>query len=132
MSQKTLDYGRHDSRSRIRRLLASRRVRRASACLCVVLVCYVGSYVCVSAFGRFQPAIIGAGANGNSVKWYMWSPAGFHSGYRQRWTLYNIYLPLCQIDRLYWHRESEASGWGGKYPTSTPATAAEWKEWQGR
>src|SRR5690349_3451737 len=100
MSQPTLDYGRPEARSRVLRLLASRRVRRVLAYVLVVLVCYVGSYVCLSAFGQYQPGVIGAGANGNSVKSYMWSPAGFHSGYRQRWTLYYIYLPLWTVDRF--------------------------------
>jgi hypothetical protein len=96
--------------------------------LIIAAICYVGSYVFLSVFGRFQPAVIGAGANGNSVKWYMWSPAGFHSGYRQRWALYYVYLPLYTADRFYWHRDGEA--YSGKYPTSTPSTAAEWAEWK--
>ena len=130
MSQQTLDYGRPDGRSGVRRFLASRRVRRVFSYVLVVLVCYIGSYVCLSAFGRFQPAVIGAGVNGNSVKWYMWSPAGFHSGYRQRWVLYYIYLPLWTVDRFYWHCEGRFPR--GKYPTNTPSTAAEWAEWRGR
>jgi hypothetical protein len=97
----------------------------------VGVICYVGSYICLSAFGQFQPAATGLVANGNSakrgVKWYMWSPAGFHSGYRQRWALYYIYLPLYATDRSYWHRDDDA--YRSKYPRATPSTPVEWAEW---
>jgi hypothetical protein len=102
----------------------ARRLRRMLPYLVAGALCYVGSYVCLSAFGRFQPAQIGT----NGVKSYRWSPAGFHSGYRQRWALYRCFLPLYLLDRDFWHRERDAGI--GKYPTSSPSTPAEWAEWK--
>ena len=128
MSQQTLDYAKRPSRMSALGVRLSRRLRRTLPYVAILALCYVGSYVCLSACGRFQPAVIGAGANGNSFKWYMWSPAGFHSGYRQRWILYEIFLPLYLVDRSYWHREYDA--YYGKYPVSRPSTPAEWAEWK--
>jgi len=101
----------------------TRLLRRLLPYLVATFVCYVGSYACMSSFGEFQPGVIGA----HGVKFYMWSPAGFHTRYRQRWWLYWAYLPLWKADERYWHPEGNA--YNGKYPTSTPSTAAEWAEW---
>jgi hypothetical protein len=127
MSQGPLDYAPPLSRTEVLTARASRCFRRLLPYLAVVLSCYVVSYACLSSFGRFQPAVIGAGQNGNSVKWYRWSPAGFHRGFHQRWALYYIYLPLYLADRAYWHRDDDALI--KKYPTTTPSTRAEWTEW---
>jgi hypothetical protein len=129
MSQQILNYAKRPSRVSALGAGLSRRLRRTLPYVAVIVICYVGSYVCLSAFGRFQPAVIGAGATGTSVKWYRWSPAGFHSGYRQRWILYDIYLPLYFVDHWYWHRPDDA--YNGKYPASRPTTPAEWAEWRG-
>src|SRR5947209_3461995 len=104
MSQQTLDYAERPFRINAIAARMSRCLRRMLPYLVVALICYVGSYVCLSAFGRFQPALVGA----NGVKWYTWCPAGLHSGYRQRWPLYYFYLPLYFADRNYWHRDGEA------------------------
>jgi hypothetical protein len=128
MSQQPLDYAESPSRTSVIATRVTRRLRRILPYLIVALICYVGSYVCLSAFGRFVPAVIGAGANGTSVKWYRWAPAGFVSGYHHHWGLFYFYLPLYLVDCNYWHRDAEA--YSGKYPTSRPATAAEWAEWK--
>lgn len=128
MSQQTLNYAERPSRLTALGARCSGRLRRTLPYVAVLAVCYVGSYVCLSAFGRFQPAVTGAGANGIRVKWYRWSPAGFHSGFRQRWILYDIYLPLYIVDHFYWHRPDAA--YDGKYPASRPSTPAEWAEWK--
>jgi hypothetical protein len=126
MSQQTLDYAVRPSRVNTIAGHVSRRLRRVMPYLVVAVICYVGSYVLLSAFGEFQPGVIGS----NGVKWYAWCPAGLHCGYRQRWTLYYFYAPLYVADKNYWHRIGVESS--GKYPMRTPSTPAEWKEWSGR
>jgi hypothetical protein len=123
MSQRALDYSAPKSRTNSIASRFAKRVLRMLPYLFSGIAFYFGSYACLSAFGRFQPGSIGA----NGVKSYRWSPAGFHSGYRQRWALYQCFLPLYLLDREYWHRECDAGV--GKYPT-TPSTPAEWAEWK--
>src|SRR3954470_3674873 len=103
VSQGPLDYAVPSPRGGIIPSRIVRWVRRVWPYLALLILCYVGSYVFLSAFGRFQLFTIGAGANGIRVRSYIWSRAGFHKGYRQRWALYYIYLPLHIADRFYWH-----------------------------
>ncbi len=125
MSQYTLDYAEPSSRINTFAVRASKRLRRALPYFVIALICYIGSYVVLSKFGEFQPGVMGI----HGPKWYAWCPAGLHSGFRQRWTLYYFYLPLYMTDRNYWHRDGDA--WTGKYRTRTPSTSAEYKEWRG-
>jgi hypothetical protein len=126
MPQQVLDYAARPSRVNTIAGRVSRRLRRVFPYLPVTLICYVGSYALLSAFGEYQPAVIGT----NGVKWYAWCPAGLHSGYRQRWAINYFYAPLYVADKNYWHRFGDE--YSGKYPTRTPSTPAEWKEWRGK
>jgi hypothetical protein len=92
--------------------------------LASAVLCYVASYVCCSTLGEFHPSVIG----GNGVKEYMWSPEGFHAGFRQRWILYYLYLPLYRADMQYWHRYEDVCI--GRYPARVPSTRAEWVDWK--
>jgi hypothetical protein len=119
MSQQTLDYGRPDARGRLRQLFQSRRFRRVSAYSLVLLIAYLGSYLCMSLYGSFEPEVIGL----NGVKVYTWAPAGFVKNYKHRQALYYIYLPLWLADRAQWHRDGEA--YGSKYPVHVPKHISE-------
>jgi hypothetical protein len=130
MSQLPLDYAVPSLRKSILPAAVSRRLRRSMPYLAVAALCYVGSYICLSEFGRFEPAMIGAGANGRVVKWFGWAPAGLVSGYEHRRGVFYFYLPLYKVDRTYWHRDGDA--YSGRYPTSVPSSDAEWAEWMGR
>lgn len=68
------------------------------------------------------------GQNGMRVGWYHWVPAGFARGFRHRWWLFEIYLPLYLADRNYWHTNADA--YTGKYPTTEPMTRADAADWQ--
>jgi hypothetical protein len=69
-----------------------------------MLTCYIGSYVCMSMYGTFEPAHIGL----NGVKSYAWAPAGFVKNYKHRQALYYLYLPLFLADRWQLHRDGDA------------------------
>jgi hypothetical protein len=128
MSQQPIDYAERPSRRTLLSRSTLRRLRLMMPYLAAAATLYVGSYICLSTFGRFEPAMIGAGPNGNLVKWYSWAPAGLVSGYRHRWGMIYFYLPLYAADLNFWHRNADA--YSGKYPTSMPATPAEWAEWR--
>src|SRR5689334_16035070 len=109
-----IDYAAPSQQRRALAIFESRRIRVVLSFLAAFTLCYVGSYVALSAYGTYEPAVIGI----NYVQWYNWAPAGFVKDYRRREALFNLYSPLYCIDRECWHR----GGYGGrgKYPVHVP------------
>ena len=119
MRRTPLEYASSTTRGRstVRRVL--KLAWRHLPALLIAPSCYVGSYVCLSASGRYEPGVIGS----NGVKWYAWAPAGFVKDYRQRGWLVELYLPLYRADLTYWHRNSDA--YSGRYPINVPKDVRE-------
>ncbi len=71
----------------------------------VFLLIYVSSYVVISSYGIYRPAVIGT----NGIKWWEWSPLGFVSeGYSDRKIVSISYYPLAVVDRMFWHKSDGA------------------------
>jgi hypothetical protein len=119
MPQQAIDYAVPLRRPSIHAILALGRSRRLVCYVLIAVLCYVGSYICLSGFGTFEPLVIGA----NGVKAYTWAPSGFVKDYRRRWALFKFYLPLYFADRAFWHRDGEA--YSGQYPVHTPKSVNE-------
>ncbi len=97
-----------------------RIVKLAGIILLVSLVLYVGSYLHLSAAGRYEPQAIGL----NGVKWYAWAPRGFVTNYR--WNRIGIaYLPLYVLDTKMWHPADKAHS--GQYPINEVKQEDIWK-----
>jgi hypothetical protein len=94
--------------------MLSRWLGRSLPYLVILTLCYIASYVCLSAYGTYEPAIIGT----NGVKWYWWIPAGYVEDNSLRRSLFYLYLPLHLADRAVWHRDDDA--YSGKYPVHDP------------
>src|SRR2546430_1804849 len=97
MSKRPIEYQARSSGGRIISAALSKTLRRVLPYLLVAMLCYLGSYICLSAFGRFEPAVIGT----NGVKWYVWAPAGLVKDFKHRWGLFYFYAPLYLADRNY-------------------------------
>jgi hypothetical protein len=67
--------------------------------LSVLLAIYAGSYIALSAGGRYEPASIGLAG----VRWYAWAPHGFVDAYRWKYWPLLIYAPLAYFDAWLWH-----------------------------
>jgi len=109
--QNTLEYSRFSPRWRDRVKSFLRRNRRLLVGCAVVSVLYVGCYISMSVFGRFEPAVIGT----NGVKWYGWAPAGFVHKYRWNKALLILFWPLHRLDERFWHHDLS------KYPRNIPS-----------
>jgi hypothetical protein len=93
--------------------------------LAVFMACYVGSYVCLSALGRFEPSSV----DPRGVTGYAWDPAGFSKDYRRRWGVIYFYLPLYVMDHHLWHRFEDA--YSGRYPVHEPKDLRElYRAWR--
>jgi hypothetical protein len=112
MSKQLLEYGRARRPVVVRFIIS--RLRGLLPYLLLLVLCYVGSYACMSRYGTYEPLIIGIG----HVKSYAWSPAGFVKDWKHRWWLYEFYLPLYVADRQHWHRDQDC--YSGKYPVHEP------------
>jgi len=91
------------------------RMRRARVIFGSLLAAYLGSYVILSANGRYEPECIGI----DHVKWYAWTPLGFMKDYKKRRYLYLAYLPAYIVDFRYWHTCDDATS--GRYPINKAA-----------
>lgn len=89
--------------------------------LLVLVVLYVGSYLGLSAAGRYEPASIGL----NGVKSYGWAPHGFVTNYQWNRTLEIVYLPLFCLDISIWHTAERAQS--GRYPINEVDRKDIWK-----
>src|SRR2546423_1880212 len=112
MPQEPIDYAAPSPH----RVKLSKRKRRTLRFILAAFAFYVGSYVCLSKFGRFYPATMAA----YGVRAYRWAPAGIVTGFRCRWGLFYFYAPLYLADRNCWHRDRDA--YTGKYPTTSPTS----------
>ena len=76
--------------------------------IAVFLGIYVLSYITLSCFGAYAPAVWGPGQHGWRVKWYNWAPPGFYVPSTGKWRLSPtnpifIYAPLWAADIRVWH-----------------------------
>jgi hypothetical protein len=85
------------------------RPRMLTGLLALLLV-YTGSYIALSAAGRYEPAAIGL----DHVKWYSWAPCGFVANYQWNRVPRIIYAPLYFLDTLLWHTNEVSES--GRYP----------------
>ena len=98
-----------------------RIVKTLGIVVLVLLALYVGSYLALSANGRYEPAAIGL----NGVKSYGWAPYGFVKNYRWNSALIRTYLPLYAIDCNFWHTCDKACS--GRYPINEVDSKDIWK-----
>jgi hypothetical protein len=83
------------------------RLKKLAVTLICAFVCYAGSYVCLSALGRYEPAAYDL----RGVMWLSWAPEGFYSESKPHRLLnWNkpamyAYLPFLVLDWQLWHRE---------------------------
>lgn len=125
MARVKIEYASTPRRRRFLAAFESKTARRIAVGCGLFLICYVGSYVCLSAYGRFEPSFIGL----NGVKAYDWAPAGVVKHYRWRWGIIKFYLPLWYADRMFWHREEAV--WRGGYPIHEPKDIGEvYRAWR--
>lgn len=77
-------------------------MKRTPIVLSLVLGAYVFSYVVLSSFGAYAPAIWGT----NGIKRFVWAPLGFYRPSNGAWVrapMRFFYAPLSFIDARYWH-----------------------------
>ncbi|MCX6900495.1 MAG: hypothetical protein NT105_17590 [Verrucomicrobia bacterium] len=75
-------------------------MKRGAKVLGVLFGIYVFSYIALSCFGAYAPAVWGTAG----VKWYRWAPAGFYNSTTGKWRRpFIVYLPLWGADNNYWH-----------------------------
>ena len=89
--------------------------------LLVLLLVYAGSYIVLSAAGRYEPGAIGLG----HVKTYNWAPLGFVVGYVWKGAPMIIYAPLYFLDTQLWHTNDKLGS--GRYPVNWVEGKDVWK-----
>lgn len=96
-------------------------VKSCGILVMVLVALYVGSYIGLSASGRYEPAAIGS----NGVKWYEWAPSGFVTDYKWNSSLCRFYGPLWCVDVHIWH--TDAARRSGRYPINEVKREEIWK-----
>ena len=93
------------------------RLKKLSLVFVFLLVCYVGSYIYLSEYGRYEP-VRGA----SHIECYLWTPKGFiteskgnQPNRKKNLTLFFTYLPLFLADVNFWHQAIQP-GEKTKYP----------------
>jgi len=82
--------------------------------LFIALILYVGCYIPLSIYGRYEPYAIGL----DWVKDYGWAPAGYVNNYKFNRPMFYFFAPLWAIDVRVWHRWDDWDS--GKYPVHAP------------
>jgi hypothetical protein len=78
-----------------------------STVLVLGLILYVGSYLVLSAFGRYSS--VRAQSVFTQIR-VDWAPIGFVTAAGQwNWLLHGLYLPLYSLDRAFWHTDTRHS-----------------------
>lgn len=93
-----------------------KRPRQILLAFISVVSFYIGSYLYLSARGRFEPYLLDL----RGVTGYSWYPEGFTGDFRMEWedSLQIVYRPLWAADERMWHTSMDA--WTGKYPVNKP------------
>ena len=81
------------------------RIKKLTIVFACVLVTYVGSYLCLSQRGRYEPIAFDL----HGVMWFSWAPQGFVHQPKAEWrpALMYAYLPMLILDWKLWHRNIE-------------------------
>jgi hypothetical protein len=98
------------------------RFRRPLLITGITLSLYAGSYVGLSAFGRYEP--IGGCLHGLD---YAWAPAGFVDNFRWNRRILCFYTPMWYLDTRFWHTFNAARG--GRYPIHTATVEEAFSAW---
>jgi hypothetical protein len=78
----------------------------------IVLSLYVGSYLALSARGRYEATVWGL----SHVKYRRWIPMGFVSDGEFNRSMFIAFFPLYWLDISFWHTSGKAES--GQYPVN--------------
>jgi hypothetical protein len=94
-------------------------MKRAAQVTSLLLGIYVLSYIALSLFGAYAPAVWGL----NGVKWYSWAPPGFYDPATGNWIhtpLRIFYAPLSIADDRFWHTHYHPENSDPQHPVVFP------------
>jgi len=79
------------------------RLKKISIVLVCVLLPYVGSYLLLSEYGRYEATWFSPSQQGMEAKGYQWVPKGFFIRFSPNILVELPYLPLWALDYRLWH-----------------------------
>ena len=94
-------------------------MKRAARVITLCFILYLLSYVALSPFGAYAPAVWGL----NGVKWYAWAPPGFYDPATGEWIhtpLRIFYAPLSIADDRFWHLHYHPEDSDPQHPVVIP------------